>query len=129
MDQERLPIRVTHLSALIAEGVPVEWRGKTFSSGPLMIDLDDDGESHGVLDYGACRASAEFHVLFRFPELAEALGGLGVDAAWTRPVRVVLRSEGEILEDHGFALSGRCEILPHAMLASGSAGASVLPGQ
>ena len=128
MTGDQLRFRITHLSASIPDGVPIEWRGQAFSSGPLTIGLDVSGTSRGVLDYGARRAAAEFHVLLEFPEFAESLGGLGVDAAWTRPVRAVLRSEGDILEDHGFALSGRCQILPHAMFAPGSAGASVLPG-
>ena len=128
MNHDHLQFRVAQLSASIPDGVPVEWQGRSFSSGLLTIDLDADGTSHGVLDYRTRRASAEFYVLLRFPELAETLSGLGVDAAWTRPVRAVLRSEGDILEDHGFALSGRCHILPHAMFAPGSADASVLPG-
>ncbi len=128
MTCDQLRFRITHLSASIPDGVPIEWRRQGFASGPLTIDLDADDTSHGLLDYRARRAAAEFHVLLRFPEFAESLGGMGVDAAWTRPVRAVLRSEGDILEDHGFALSGQCQILPHAMFAPGSAGASVLPG-
>lgn len=128
MSCDGLQFRVTRLSASIPEGVPVEWQGQGMSSGPLTIELDAEVASQGVLDYSARRASAEFHVLLKFPEFAETLRGLGVDDAWTRPVRAVLRSEGDILEDHGFALSGRCQILPHVLFAPGTAGASVLPG-
>ena len=130
MSHDRLQFGVTRLSASIPEGVPIDWRGRSIPSGPLTIQLDSDagGASNGLLDYAARRASAEFHVLLEFPEFAEALSGLGVDPAWTRPVRAVLRSEGDILEDHAFALSGRCRVLPHPMFDEGAVDACVLPG-
>lgn len=130
MKHDQLRFRVARLSAAVPDGVRVEWQGRGFSSGPVTIELDADadGASEGVLDYDARRASAEFHVRLEFPEFADALSGLGVDSAWTCPVRAVLRSEGDILPDHSFALSGRCQVLPHAMFTHGPAVASVLPG-
>ena len=128
MDHDQLEFQVTRLSASIPDGVRIEWQGRGFSSGPVTIVLDGAGASRGILDYGARRATADFHVLFEFPEFAEALIGIGVDPAWGCPVRATLRSEGEILKDHSFALSGRCRLLPHAMFTHGTAVASVLPG-
>jgi hypothetical protein len=82
-----------------------------------------------VLDYASRRARAEFRVRLRFPEFAGLLDDLGVDASLTRPVEAVLRSEGDILEDHGFALSGACELYPHELLPREATAAEVLPGR
>jgi hypothetical protein len=43
-------------------------------------------------------------------------------------VEAVLRSEGDILDDHGFALSGTCAIEPHGLLPAETTRAAVLPG-
>ena len=70
-------------------------------------------------------------MLFRsleFPEFAGMLSSMGMDPAMGRPIRAVLRSEGEILEDHSFALSGGCELESHALFAPGEAAGRVLPG-
>ena len=64
-----------------------------------------------------------------FPRFAEELEELGVDVELTRPVRAVLRSEGAILDDHSFVLSGTCDIEPHALLPREKTRAAVLPGQ
>lgn len=128
---DRVRFRVARLSATAPEGVPVDWQGETFSSGPLFIELDDApgaGESRGVLDYAGSRARACFHVRVRFPELAEMLESIGVDPDLTRPVRAVLYSEGDILPDHGFALSGACDLRPHGLFPPEGSGAGVLPG-
>jgi hypothetical protein len=122
-----VPFRVARLSARVPEGLPVVWKGRRFDSGPLVVELDPErGESRGTLDYERSRASAEFFVTLSFPELAGELADLGVDPALTAPIRATLRSEGEILSDHGFALSGACEVVPHPLGEGGSA--SVLPG-
>jgi hypothetical protein len=131
MSQDTLKFRVAKLSALVPEGVPVLWQGKELSSGPLSIELDqspDTPESHGELDYARDRAWAEFHVRVSFPELAELLESTGVDAELTKPVSAVLRSEGDILEDHSFALSGGCDLQDHCLFPRESTAASVLPG-
>ncbi|HYM12881.1 MAG TPA: hypothetical protein VEU62_19235 [Bryobacterales bacterium] len=131
MNHERIPFRITRLAAAAPEGVVVEWQGRELHSGPLVIDLDESpapGANEGVLDYSQRRAEAEFHVLLRFPDFARMLRDLGADAALAEPVRAVLRSEGEILGDHGFALSGRCELRPHALFAPGETSAAVLAG-
>src|SRR5262249_47632611 len=128
MHQDLLKFQVTKLSASAPEGVPVEWQGKEFSSGPLTIDLDENGGSRGSLDYARRQARAEFHVRLKFPEFADLLESLGVDPKLTQPVRAVLHSEGAILEDHSFALSGRCDLDPHGMLPRDETAASVLPG-
>jgi len=128
MDQQRVVFQVTEMAAGVPDGVPVQWQGREIPSGPLTIELEPDAGNQGLLDYGRRRAEATFHVRLAFPELAGMLNGLGVDPALTEPVRAVLRSEGEILEDHGFALSGRCELGPHEMFSGTSAGARVLPG-
>lgn len=132
MSQDLLRFYVSNLSASAPEGLTIRWRGREFASGPLTVELDQEGDhggSHGVLDYGRRRAHAEFHVQLAFPHFAEVLEGLGVDGELTRPVRAVLRSEGAILDDHSFVLSGACVIHPHALLPREKTGATVLPGQ
>ncbi len=127
----QVPIDVTHLSAEVPEGVPIEWHETTLNSGPLLIELDErlseDG-NRGVLDYDRREARVEFHVRVSFPELADMLQSMGVAPELTQPVRAVLRSQGEILEDHSFALSGVSELRPHAMFIPEEAAACVLPG-
>jgi hypothetical protein len=122
--------QVSKLAASVAEGVSIEWQGQEFNSGPLTIELDENGgRSVGIIDYARGRAEAEFHVRLAFPELVNVLESLGVEAELTRPVCAVLRSDGEILDDHSFVLSGRCELAPHEILSSAETTASVLPGK
>ena len=130
MTRDRIDFHVTGLAAQVAEGVPVEWQGRELWSGPLTMELEENAAplSGGVLDYGRRRAEATFHVRLAFPELSMTLEELGVDRALTQPVRAVLRSAGEILEDHSFALSGRCALEPHELFSDESAAAGVLPG-
>lgn len=113
-------VQVSRLEASIPEGVPLRWRGKEFNSGVLKASLrrpDEAGLSGGVLDYAHGKARLEFHVNLEFPEFAGMLSDLGVDGAFTAPVQATIRSAGDILEDHSFALSGRCEVLPHCLFA------------
>ncbi|MHC4816452.1 MAG: hypothetical protein ACYTF8_00130 [Planctomycetota bacterium] len=124
----RIQFRVTELSASVPESVPLEWQGKPLSSGQLTIELDETATSRGELDYSTGRAAAEFHVRLKFPELAEILEDLGVDPSLTAPVRAVVRSEGEIRDDHRLALNGRCELRPHELFPPEESAASVLPG-
>ncbi len=131
MRPDRMEFRVTQLSAEVVEGVPVVWRNGAFPSGPLTIELDEGTGVHasnGVLDYSRKRAAAEFHVRLSFPELAQMLEDLGAERSWTQPVRAVLHSEGVILEDHSFLLSGPCDLWPHPLFPPGAARAVVLPG-
>lgn len=131
MNQDLVAFQITKLAAAVPEGLPIEWQGRELSSGPLTIELDENTSgrgNQGVLDYSRRRAQAEFHVRLQFLELASSLEDLGVNIALTHPVRAVLRSEGEILEDHSFFLSGRCELQPHALLTPENTMASVLPG-
>jgi hypothetical protein len=132
MSHDLLRFTVTHLEATVPDGVPITWRGRQFASGPLAIELaasDEDTANQGVLDYGSRRARAEFRVRLSFPEFAGLLEDLGVDASLTRPVEAVLRSEGAILDDHSFALSGACDLEPHRLLPGEATGAEVLPGR
>ncbi len=90
--------------------------------------LDPDGEpSHGLLDYPKRLACAEFRVLMHFPELARTLEELGADAEFSKPLRAVIRSQGPILDDHSFALSGAATVAEHALFDDHARG-SVLPG-
>jgi hypothetical protein len=132
MSHDLLRFQVSNLTARVPDGVTIQWRGREFPSGPLTVELDPDVDresSHGVLDYGRRRAHAEFHVRVTFPDFAAALDELGVDDELTRPVRATLRSEGAILDDHSFVLSGACDIAPHALLPREKTSAAVLPGQ
>jgi len=119
---------VTDLRARVEEPLKVTWRGREFDPGALEIELDTSAGSRnqGVLDYDSRRAQAEFHLLLSFPEFAETLQGLGADLELTRPARVVIHSEGEILPDHSFRLGGPCDLEPHSLLNETKA--SVLPG-
>jgi hypothetical protein len=131
MKQDRVRFHISSLAATAPEGVLIEWQGREFHSGPLVIDLEESGEpggNEGVLDYLQRQARAEFHVCLSFPELARMLRDLGADPALAEPVRAVLRSQGEILDDHAFALSGRCELRPHPLFAPGETRAEVLAG-
>ncbi len=132
MDEHLLKFRITNLAASMPEGVTIKWQGKEYDSGPLTIRLDESAANtanQGSLDYSRRHAQAEFHVRLEFAELASVLEAVGLDAELTRPVCAVLHSEGEILDDHSFALSGRCDLGPHALLPSEETMASVLPGQ
>jgi hypothetical protein len=133
MGTDLLRFTVTRLSATVPEGVPITWRGREFTSGPLTIELAalDEGTAanQGVLDYASRRARAEFHVQLSFPQFAEVLGDLGVDPALSKPVHAVLRSDGDILDDHSFVLSGTCDLEPHGLLPRETTRAVVLPGQ
>lgn len=130
MTSNTIKFRVTRLDAQVPEGVPLEWQGRQLESGPLTIELDEDSDgegNRGILDYSEGRAQVDFRVRLSFPDLA--LSEIGVDPELAQPIRATLRSEGEILADHGFALSGRCDLRPHALFAPDSVAASVLPGQ
>ena len=131
MDNDCIAFQVVALAASIPEGVPMEWQGRELASGPLTIELDESSQgegNRGLLNYAQRRAQADFRVRIAFPELASTLEGLGVDSTFTQPVQAVLHSEGEILEDHGFALSGRCELRPHELFTPDETEAAVLPG-
>ena len=130
MHESFVKFRITNLQACVTEGVAVRWQGKEFNTGPINIEVDSTAGAgnKGSLDYGAGRAQAEFHVLLAFPEFASTLEALGVDSELTRPVHAVIRSEGEILDDHSFVLSGACDLADHALLNRNETKASVLPG-
>jgi hypothetical protein len=131
MEQELVRFRIANLGAQVAEGVDIVWQAKEYNSGPLVIRLNENVPStanQGELDYSRRRARAEFHVRVEFPEFSNMLETLGVDPELTQPLCTVLHSEGEILEDHSFLLSGRCDLSSHALLSSDETRASVLPG-
>lgn len=122
-----IPFQVTRMAAHVPTGVPLEWQGQTYPSGPLVLELDLDYHSHCRLDYGAWRAAAEFHVKLSFPEFAQTLRELGVDGSLAEPILATLCSEGAILPDHSFALSGVCRLAAHSLFG-GDTAASILPG-
>jgi hypothetical protein len=131
MVSSQVRIKVTDLFAQVPEGVLISWQDATINSGPLLIELDESSSEEGnsgVLDYDRQEAKVEFHVRVRFPELADLLGSMGASPELAQPVRAVLRSEGKILDDHSFALSGASELRPHAMFVAEEAAACVLPG-
>jgi len=126
---DSINFQVTRVAASVPGGLPIEWQGRTINSGPLTIEMDESAPpSYGVLDYAGRRAQAEFHIRLQFPEFAETLDSLGAAPELTRPVSAVLRSSGQILDDHSFYLSGRSEIAPHELFPPAETAASVLPG-
>jgi hypothetical protein len=132
MDNDCIDFRVIALAASVPEGIPMEWQGRAFASGPLTVALDESSQgegNQGRLDYARRRAQADFRVRITFPELTGALEDLGVDPTLTQPVHAVLHSEGDILGDHSFALSGRCELQPHELFPPDETHAAVLPGR
>ena len=132
MSEQIVYFKITNLAAEVDESIALEWQGKAIDSGPLTVELDESVPSsanQGVLNYSQRRASAEFHLRLRFPEFADTLETLGVDPELLRPVSAVLHSEGEILDDHSFALSGRCDLAAHALFPSEETKACVLRGR
>lgn len=132
MDNDSIGFRIVALAASVPEGIPMEWQGRELASGPLTIELDESSQgegNRGLLDYAQRRAQADFRVRITFPELTSVLEDLGLDHALTQPVHAVLHSEGEILKDHSFALSGRCELRPHELFLPDETQAAVLPGR
>ncbi len=129
MRDDSVTFQVTNMAASVPEGVPILWEGQEISSGPLLLELDPDAPpSYGTLDYASRRARVEFRVQMRFPEFAGTMLALGLPPELAAPARAVIRSEGDILEDHSFALSGRSEIRPHDLFSPDETAASVLPG-
>ena len=131
MNHGQVRFRVTRLEAEVPEGVPIQWQGRTFSSGPLQVELDEEAPpdaSQGTLNYDRRRAEAAFHVRLKFPGFTALVEDLGLDPALGEPLRGVLASQGDILDDHSFALSGRCELQPHALFEKAPLNAAVLPG-
>jgi hypothetical protein len=128
MDQQRLHFHVSDFVATVPDGIDIEWQGKTFPSGPLLFDLDQTVEGRGVLDYAASRARVQFPVIMRFPEFADMLTSIGMDPRLSEPVRGLLTSEGDILEDHSFRLGGESELQTHELFPQDQTSARVLPG-
>jgi len=132
MRQDHVSFQIVELYATVPEGLPLEWRGRELASGPLLLELDETspGESgnRGALDYSSRKAKVDFHVSLGFPELADLMEDLEADPSLAAPVRAILRSEGKILDDHSFALSGQCELRPHAVFSPADTKAFVLEG-
>jgi hypothetical protein len=132
MDEQILKFRITNLSARVPESIALEWQGKEFDSGPLIIELDENASAasnQGTLDYSHGRVRAEFQVRLMFPYFAATLEDLGLDPELARPVRALIHAEGEILADHSFALSGPCDLASHALFIPEETKARVLPGR
>jgi hypothetical protein len=124
---ERLEFAVTRLAAVAPQGLPLTWQGRSFSSGPLHVELDSL-PSTGSLDYSTGRAAVDFNVRLRFPEFSDLLLSLGVDPALTAPVSAKLHSDGPINPDHSFSLSGDAWLADHALLDARQTSARILPG-
>src|SRR5947207_2708626 len=131
MHDSIINFKVTRLEAEITEPVMLQWQGKRIDAGPITIELDEDraaAPSQGTLDYSQRKARAEFNVTLSFPEFASMLEELGAAAELAQPLHAVIRSEGEIRDDHSFALSGGCDLSDHPLFPSAETRASVLPG-
>jgi hypothetical protein len=126
--KNQISFQVANLAAVVPEGIPVEWQGREFASGPLVMTLDAEaGASLGSIDYSERHARVEFRVVMTFPEFASTLEDLGGGSECSRPLRAVISSEGSILEDHSFVLGGRVSLAEHALFDDRARG-SVLPG-
>jgi hypothetical protein len=131
MDQDRISIKIIDLKATVPEGLPIEWEGMNFSSGPLIVDLDDAPEAPpavGTLDYSQRLAEVDFPVRVRFPDFAGILEDMGVPTDFTEPVKCVIKSRGSILPDHSFMLGGPAEFQRHALFTGDDLSAQVLQG-
>jgi hypothetical protein len=130
MSESLVKFRIADIHAQVAEGVIVHWQGRKLASGPLNIELDQSSKSGncGNFDYARRGAQADFRVLLTFPELASVLESIGVSNDLMQPVRATIRSEGQIVRDHGLRLSGQCELGEHALLNMHETRALILPG-
>jgi len=132
MDEQIVKFRITNLFARVRESIALEWQGREFDSGPLLIELDKNASvtgNQGMLDYSSSCARAEFQVRLMFPEFAATLEDLGFDPEFARPVRGLIHAEGKILADHSFSLSGPCDLASHALFIPEETSACVLPGR
>ena len=132
MEEQIVKFRITNLFARVRESIALEWQGKEFDSGPLLIELDKNvsvAGNQGMLDYSSSCVQAEFQVRLMFPEFAATLEDLGLDPEFARPVRALIHAQGKILADHSFALSGPCELASHALFTPEETKACVLPGR
>ena len=132
MEEQIVKFRITDLDARVRESITLEWQGKEFDSGPLLIELDKNASltgNQGTLDYSSNCARAEFQVRLLFPEFAATLEDLGLDPEFARPVRALIHAEGKILADHSFSLSGPCDLASHALFIPEETRARVLPGR
>ena len=132
MSEQIVNFKLTSLAAGVNESISLEWRGKSFDSGLLTVELDDSAPgdaNQGVPNYSQRRASAEFHLRLGFPEFASTLETLGLHPELLRPVTAVLHSEGGILDDHSFALSGRCDLAAHPLFQAEETKACILRGR
>jgi hypothetical protein len=131
MNEQIVEFRITNLLARVRESISLEWQGKEFDSGPLIIELENASVTgnRGMLDYFRSSARAEFQVQLTFPEFAATLEDVGLDPEFAHPVRARIHAEGKILEDHSFALSGPCDLASHALFIPEETKAWVLPGR
>ena len=130
MDEQIVKFRITDLFARVPESIALEWQGKEFDSGPLLIELDKNASltgNQGKLDYSGSCAHAEFQVRLMFPEFAATLEDLGLDPEFARPVRALIHAEGEILADHSFFLSGPCDLASHPLFIPEKTRTWILP--
>ncbi len=131
MVRDSVDFHVTRLEARVPPGIPVVWRDRETSTGPLVFVLDDEaGRSGGTMDYSNNTVSVEFRVRVRSPELEALFGILGFNPGAMLPIRAVLRAQGEILSDHSFigGLRGSCVIRPHSVFWPDEIHVAVLPG-
>jgi hypothetical protein len=132
MNEQIVEFRITNLLARVRESISLEWQGKEFDSGPLIIELDENAsvtDNRGTLDYFRSEARAEFQVQLRFPDFVATLEDVGLNPEFARPVRARIHAEGQILADHSFALSGPCDVSNHALFIPEETKAWVLPGR
>jgi hypothetical protein len=132
MNEQIVKFRITNLLARVRESISLEWQGKEFDSGPLIIELDENAsvtDNRGTLDYFRSEARAEFQVQLRFPDFVATLEDVGLDPEFARPVRALIHAQGKILPDHSFALSGPCDLASHALFIPEETKAYVLRGR
>ena len=130
--QPTIPVNITKMDATIPEGFDFLWNGCAVNSGPLHIHLDDQArgqdDNRGELDYEKNVARARLHLVIDLIGIPNLLARA---ANWAPmpPIRAVVHTEGVIIEDHNFGLSGPMEVHDHPLFGAEGLVAAVLPGR
>ena len=113
----QLPFDVVDFNVTVEEGVQVKWQGREIDSGRLTIRLAGS-DSGGVINYDTGEVNVEFRVRIEAPgldDLFSILDDIGADRDVTAPFGAVIRSQGNVFEDHSLRLAGKGVIDEHRL--------------